>query len=231
VVVDAGDRTLAPFDRRLREHTAAKLQQLGVEVVLQHTAAAIDRTSISLKPTGSSTSGDGHRIASRTVLWAAGVAPSPLAAQLAAATGADLDDHGRLVVDDHCRLPRHPEIFVIGDLANVHDLPGLAEPAMQEGRHVAKVISGHLDGRPAPRRFRYRDLGTMATIAPDDAVAQLGPLRLTGLPGKVAWAAVHLAFLVGWGNRAAVLSSWARSVVRGSRRQQVILGTEPGATT
>jgi NADH dehydrogenase len=222
VLVDAGDRVLGPFEQPLREHAYVKLCSLGVEVRLDRAASGIDAQGVDLTPTNEDDK-DPQRIDSRTVVWAAGVKPSPLAQQLANATGAETDDGGRIRVDEHCQVPGHPEIFAIGDIANVQDLPGLAEPAMQEGKHVAKVIASRLTGTAATDAFRYRDLGTMATIAPDDAVAQVGPLRLTGWIGKGAWAAVHLAFLVGWGNRLAVMFSWGRAVLRGSRRQQVIL--------
>ncbi|MEU4743072.1 NAD(P)/FAD-dependent oxidoreductase, partial [Actinosynnema sp. NPDC023658] len=101
--------------------------------------------------------------------------------------------------------------------------PGVAEPALQEGRHVARVIKARLSGEPGPGPFRYLDLGTMATISPGDAVADVRGLHLRGLVGKVAWAVVHLAFLVGWRNRAAVLAGWVWLIATRRRPQQIIL--------
>lgn len=227
VLVDAGDRVLAPFAESLQTHTRDSLAALGVEIVLGHAADMIDEQGITLvstaHPEDASTPAR-SRISARTVIWATGVSPVGLTALVAEAANAALDDQGRIMVGADCSIKGHDEVFAIGDMANVQNLPGLAEPAMQEGRFVAKVIDGRLRGLQPPDSFRYRDLGTMATIAPLDAVAQIGPLRLRGKIAKMAWAGVHLAFLVGWGNRLAVLIDWAQTVLFRSRRHQVILG-------
>ena len=222
VLIDAGDTVLHPFAPSLQRHTVASLTDLGVELLLGHSAAAIDPEGITVKPTHRDS--PEHRIAARTVVWAAGVATSALASRLSEATGAPLDDKKRIKTGPRCELPGHRDIFVIGDAANVGNLPGLAEPAMQEGRYVADLIARDLNGDPLPAPFRYRDLGTMATISPTDAVAQRGRLRISGLAAKLAWASVHVAFLVGWGNRIAVLLQWAETALFGSRRRQIIIG-------
>jgi NADH dehydrogenase len=134
-----------------------------------------------------------------------------------------VDHKGRVTVNPDCSLPGHRRVFAIGDVANHNDLPGLAEPAMQQGWYVARRIRAELAGRAQPGPFRYRDLGTMATISPTDAVANVLGLRLSGVPAKVAWAAVHLGFLAGWGNRAGVLARWAGEVTTHSPAAQVIL--------
>jgi NADH dehydrogenase len=227
VVVDAGEHVLGPFPEPLRRHARDRLERLGVEIVLGHAATAVDDDGITIAPSGGGDGSDGggeRQIEARTVVWAAGVEPVALTARLAEATGAETDHKGRIRVRPDCTLPGHDEIFAIGDLANLHDLPGIAEPALQEGRYVADLIRHRLGERPDPGDFRYRDLGTMATISPFDAVADVGTLRLRGLPAKVAWAGVHLTFLTGWGNRAAVLAAWAWTLTTRSRRQQVILG-------
>ncbi len=159
------------------------------------------------------------------MIWAAGVRPAPLTAQLARATGAPTDHKGRIRVEPDCTVPGHPDIHAVGDMANLHDLPGIAEPAIQQGRHVAKAIAHRLGDGPDPGAFHYVDLGTMATISPFDAVADIRRLHLRGPLGKAAWAAVHLAFLVGWANRAAVLGNWAWALATRRRRQQLILHT------
>ncbi|MFC0627499.1 NAD(P)/FAD-dependent oxidoreductase [Kribbella deserti] len=219
VLVDAADKVLAPFAEPLREHTRRKLEDLGVEVLLGHPATGVDRTGITL---------GGHwgvtHINAGSIVWAAGVQPAPIIKRFAETTGTPTDRQGRIQVADDCTVPGVPDVFVIGDAANLHDLPGIAEPAMQEGKYVAKVIRHRLGERKAPKPFRYLDLGTMATISPLDAVAQIGRIKLRGPIGKAAWAGVHLAFLVGWGNRLAVLGSWAAVLSRGARRQQVVLG-------
>jgi NADH:quinone reductase (non-electrogenic) len=230
LLADAGHDVLAPFAAPLRQHTREKLQELGVEVVLGRPVVAVDDTGVTLgdahggDATGGQTSG-GQKVAAATVIWAAGVKPAPFTARVAEAASASTDSKGRLHVGADCTLAGHPEIFAIGDAANHDDLPGIAEPAIQEGKHVARIISARLGGGHPPGPFRYRDLGTMATISPGDAVAQMRFLKLHGAPAKVAWAAVHLAFLVGWGHRGAVLGSWAWTLVTGRRKEQVMLCT------
>lgn len=225
IMADGGTKVLGPFAASLQVHARQALTDMGVDVRLGCLATSVDADGITLSTPETDGSG-GHadvRIETSTVLWAAGVQPVDLASIVSDATGARLDDTGRIIVGQQCSVPSLPHLFAIGDIANVHGLPGLAEPAIQAGRYVAATIRGQLDGRPEPGPFQYRDLGTMATISPTDAVTQIGPLKLTGIPSKIAWALVHLTFLVGWGNRAAVLASWARVALFGSRRRQVLL--------
>jgi NADH dehydrogenase len=223
VLVDAGDAVLAPFPGPLREHTRRQLDELGVEILLGHTATDIDSDGLTIAPVDEDGDTASRRIEARTTVWTAGVAPVPLAARLAEATGTATDHKGRIQVEDDCTLPGHPELFAIGDLANCHDLPGIAEPAIQQGRYVAKVLRHQLGHGRHPGRFRYRDLGTMATISGMDAVADVRGMHLRGPIGKLSWAAVHLAFLVGWSNRAGVLANWAWTMTTGRRQQQLIL--------
>lgn len=232
VLADAGDALIAPFPGALREHARRSLEHLGVEVLLGWQVTGVDDEGIDLSRPGAgpADSDPGHgaaasrRVDARTVVWAAGVQPVPLTAQLAHATGAPTDHKGRIQVTSDCSVPGRPEIFAIGDLVDLDGLPGIAEPAIQEGRHVARVIRHRLGEGEDPGPFRYRDLGTMATISPTDAVADLRGLRLRGVVGKLAWAVVHLAFLVGWTNRVAVWASWLWSLSTRRRRHQVILG-------
>jgi NADH dehydrogenase len=218
VVVEAGPHVLGHFAAPLREHARHRLTELGVELRLGTRAVDVDDGGIDVQADDRR-----ERIAAGTVIWAAGVAASPLGALLGTATGADVDHRGRLRVGPDCSLPGHPEVFAIGDIADLDDLPGLAEPAMQEGWYVAKRIRRRVAGRPDAGPFRYRDLGTMATISPRDAVADAFGLRLTGVVGKLVWAFVHLSFLVGWGNRAGVLARWAYELGTRNRPERVIL--------
>jgi NADH dehydrogenase len=225
VLADAGDTVLAPFPPSLRRHTSRRLTELGVQIQTGQMVTGIDEHGITLRPAGSGGGGE-RRIATPTVIWAAGVTPVPLTARLAAATGAETDHKGRIGVGADCTIAGHPDIFAVGDLANVDNLPGIAEPALQQGRYVAKVIRHRLGAGRHPGPFRYRDLGTMATISPLDAVADVRGLHLHGVPGKAAWAGVHLAFLVGWSNRIGVLANWTWSLSTGRRQQQLILAPE-----
>jgi NADH dehydrogenase len=212
-LLDAVPHVLPPFSPPLREHTRKKLERLGVTVMTNAMVESVDPEGLTTK--------NGDRVEARTIIWAAGVQASPLARKLAEATGAEVDRKGRILVNPaDCSVT--PDIFAIGDMVNLNDLPGIAEPAIQEGHHVARVIKARLHGRET-KPFKYLDLGTMATISPGDAVADIKKLRLTGLIGKVAWAVVHIAFLVGWRNRAAVLTQWAWNIFTGRRAQPIIL--------
>ncbi|HEV8268472.1 MAG TPA: FAD-dependent oxidoreductase, partial [Thermoanaerobaculia bacterium] len=169
----------------------------------------------------------------RTVLWAAGVAGSPLAAAIAKETGAPLDRAGRIEVLPDLTVAGHPEIFVIGDVGALRDssgkpLPGVAQVAMQEGRYVGKVIGARLEGRKAPAPFRYFDPGSMATIGRAAAIADIRGLRLTGYPAWLFWLFLHLMFLVKFGNRLLVFIQWAWSYLTWNRSARLITGEERG---
>ncbi|ANZ39444.1 NADH dehydrogenase [Lentzea guizhouensis] len=212
-LLDGVPHVLPPFSEPLREHARKKLEQLGVTVMTGAMVESIDGHGLTTK--------DGDRVEARTIIWAAGVQASELSRKLAEATGAELDRKGKIIVSPvDCSVT--PEIFAVGDMVNLNDLPGIAEPAIQEGHHVARVIRARLEGREH-KPFKYLDLGTMATISPGDAVADIKKLRLTGVIGKVAWAVVHIAFLVGWRNRLAVLANWGWNIVTGRRTQSIIL--------
>lgn len=219
VLIDAVDTVLPPFAEPLRAHTRKTLGKLGVEVLLSKMVADVDQEGVLLRAKDKSES----RLAARTVIWAAGVKPAAFADQLAKATGVETDKKGKIKVRPDCSLPGHPELFAVGDLANLDDLPGLAAPAIQQGEHVGEVIKARLGERTPPPAFRYRDRGTMATVSPGDAVADVRGLKLRGLIGKAAWLAVHLAFLVGWRNRIAVLAEWGWLLATGRRSQRIIL--------
>jgi NADH dehydrogenase len=173
-----------------------------------------------------------ERIPAHTVLWAAGVQGSPLAQVLADASGAELDRVGRVIVQPDLSIPGYPEIMVIGDLAhyahqNGQPLPGVAQVAMQQGRYAARLIQSRLRGETPPPPFHYRDLGNMATIGRNAAVADLGRLRFSGWIGWIMWLFVHLVNLVQFENRVLVLFQWGWNYLTRNRAARLITGENP----
>ncbi len=209
VLVEGSTRLLGTFSEPLSASAARQLGSLGVEVLLGHFVTQVDAGGVMVK---AASTGDAaavqRRLVSRNVVWAAGVRASPLASTL----GLPLDRAGRVRVEPDLSLPGHPEAFAIGDIASLTIdgivVPGLAPPAMQEGRAVARSIAATLRGKQRIP-FRYRDKGTLATIGRDRAVGQVGPLRLTGFIAWVAWIVVHIFYLIGFRNRYLVLTEWA----------------------
>jgi NADH dehydrogenase len=185
---------------------------------------AVDRDGVTVE------AGDGERerIAARTVVWAAGVTASGLAARLGELTGAERDRAGRVAVERDLTLPGHPEVFALGDMVRVRGadgtpvvLPGVAPVAMQQGRYAARAVRTRLAGDVAPA-FRYRDKGNLATIGRAAAVAEVKGLKLSGLLAWVVWLLVHLWYLVGFQNRVLVLVSWAFSFTTRDRGARLI---------
>lgn len=224
VLVEPTDRLLGTFHPRLAERARRTLSARGVEVLLGVGVDGTDGKVVHLN--------GGEVIPAATLVWTAGVRASGLAAVVAEQLGEGaVTRGGRLVVEDDLRLPGHPEVFVIGDLAGARDadgelLPQVAPVAIQQGRHAATVIAGALEGRPSTP-FRYRDKGSMATIGRHDAVAQLpGRVRLTGPLGWVAWLALHLVMLIGFRNRVNVLVNWAWNYVTYDRASRLIVDTD-----
>jgi NADH dehydrogenase len=166
--------------------------------------------------------GSRGRIQARAKIWSAGAHASPLGQILAKPSDATVDRAGGVPVHPDLTLHGHPDVFVVGDLMSLDGLPGLAEVAMQSGRHAAKTILARLKGRTEERQFRYGDLGTMATIARFRAVVSLGPIRVAGALGWAVWLLVHLAFLTTFRNRAAAVANWTRDFLGRHRRQRTI---------
>jgi NADH dehydrogenase len=218
LLVDAGPRVLPQFDERLSRKAAEHLRQIGVKIDLNVRVTGVDHDGIDLD------AGDaGHqRIEARTKVWAAGVQASPLGALLAEAAGVQLEHGGRVPVTPNCSLSGHPEVFVVGDMMSLDDLPGVAEVALQSGRHAAGEIERRLAGHTTPAPFRYRDLGTLASISKNFAVAELGPIRIWGLAGWLLWLFVHLTFLTGFKNRITTLFHWAVSFIGRGRAERTI---------
>jgi NADH dehydrogenase len=211
VLVEGGPAILPAFGEGLSERALDSLRGIGVEVVLGRNVSGVDDRGVQLGQ---------ERIPSRTVLWAAGVAASPLGRTL----GAALDKAGRVPVGPDLALPGHPEVFVIGDLALFAEgpLPGTAPVAIQQGRAAARAILATLRGRPRAR-FRFRDRGSMATIGRGKAIAQMGRLHLSGVSAWLAWLFIHLMLLVGFQNRILVLMEWILAFLTTQRRSRLIL--------
>lgn len=218
ILIEGGEHVLATFPESLRRRAHRDLERLGVEVRLKTTVTGVDATGFDIVgPDGLS-----GRIDARTKIWAAGVKASPLGAMLAQQTGTQTDRSGRVAVLPDCTLPGYPEIFVVGDLMNLRQLPGVAEVAMQSGRHAAVTIKRRLRSNIESRPFRYIDLGTMATISRFRAVVTVGRVRVAGVVGWLMWLVVHLAFMTGFKNRFSAILSWATAFLGRGRRQRVI---------
>jgi NADH dehydrogenase len=226
LLVELADRVLTAFPESLSRKAARSLEHLGVTPLLERAVVAIDADGVAVAaPAGGSGS---ERIAARTVIWAAGVTASSLAARLAELTDAELDPAGRVAVEPDLTLPGHPEVLALGDMVRVRDqagtpvtLPGVAPVAMQQGRYAAKLVRGRLRGRRVSP-FRYRDKGNLATIGRARAVADLHAVRLSGFVAWVTWLMVHLWYLIGFQNRLLVVIRWAFSFFTRGRGARLI---------
>ena len=213
LLVEAGARVLPGFPPSLSADAHRRLERLGVEVRTGQPVDEVDARGVSIGP---------ERIAARTVIWAAGVAASPLGASL----GVEVDRSGRVMVTPYLNLSEHPEVFVVGDLARVTRgsglLPGVAPAAKQMGRHAARSILAAFEGlRAAP--FRYRDYGSLATIGRSAAVVDFGRVRLTGLLAWWVWLTAHIFFLIGFRNRLVVLIDWAQAYWTYGRGARIVI--------
>ncbi len=190
--------------------------------LLNRTVVGIDEEGVDIEQPG----GERERIEARTVIWAAGVTPSEMAATLGEATGAELDRAGRVTVEPDLTLPGHPEVIALGDMVRVRGmelLPGVAPVAMQQGRYAARSLKSRLDGEQ-PRPFRYIDKGNLATIGRARAVAEIKWLKLSGFIAWVAWLGVHLFYLISFRNRVLVLIQWFFSFATRGRGARLITG-------
>src|SRR5512137_130735 len=225
LLVDAADRVLPAFPPELSENARSTLRDLGVQVRTGVKVTAIDEQGIALEgPEGK------QRIATHTVLWAAGVAASPLGRMLAEKAGSKTDRMGRVIVNPDLTLPGHPEIFVIGDMAHLPDkdgnsLPGLAPVATQQGRYAARCIAKRLCGEIPQGPYSYFDKGTMAVIGRHAAVANIGRFRFGGIIAWLMWLFIHLLLLINFESRLVVLVRWAFSYFTHSRGSRVLIAT------
>jgi NADH dehydrogenase FAD-containing subunit len=214
VLVDAGHRVLQQFPEDLSAAAKKRLESLGVDVRLGHPVDQIDADGVIVA---------GERIVSKTVIWTAGVAPSPAGKWL----GVETDRAGRVRIQNDLTVPGYPEIFVIGDTASLDQdgkpLPGVAQVALQQGRYAGKLIHSRVTGGSAPRPFRYFDKGNMAVVGKGFAVLQSGKVHVSGLAAWFVWAAVHLQFLATSSLRLAVFLQWVWTYFTGQRGDRLIV--------
>ncbi|HEY3044361.1 MAG TPA: NAD(P)/FAD-dependent oxidoreductase [Vicinamibacterales bacterium] len=234
ILLEGSPSLLAAFPDHLRAAARKALERLGVEVRTGSIVTDIDAEGVVWRSGGqaapasakaSAGQGDAHveRIEAHTVLWAAGVAASPLAQSL----GVPLDRVGRVSAEPTLQVPGLPKIFVVGDVCALQQdgrlLPGVAQVAMQEGAHAARNILRAIQGKPMTP-FRYRDYGTMAVIGRGSAVADIGPVETSGFLAWIFWLFLHIFWLIGFRNRLAVLGEWAWSYITMQRRVRLITG-------
>jgi NADH:ubiquinone reductase (H+-translocating) len=238
LLIEMTDKVLGAFPDPLPERAARSLERLGVTLMLGHTVVDVASDCVVLEDREKKRT----ELATRTVVWAAGVRASPLAQMLGEAAGAEVDRAGRLTVEPDLSLPGHPEVLALGDMVRVRDpgsgaavtLPGLAPVAMQEGRYAARLIGHRLAGKPIPGPFHYRDKGTLATIGRARAVAEVKGVRFSGFLAWATWLTVHIFYLIGFENRAVVLFQWAVSYLTRGRGSRLIteaakLDRDPGS--
>ncbi len=216
VLVDAAGQVLPPFGTKLGTKAERELSKLGVEVILGAMVTDVDERGLQMK----FKDGRVERIESVTKIWAAGVQASPLGRTLAEQTGAPLDRAGRIGVNPDLTLPGHPEVFVVGDMIALDNLPGVAQVAIQGAKYAAKEIDGRLRGKPSQGPFKYFDKGSMAIISRFRAVAMVGNLRVSGIVAWLMWLVVHLFYLTGFKNRVTAVLRWAVSFIGRGRSER-----------
>ena len=216
VLLDAAPVVLAPFGEKLSADAERILTAAGVEVLLGAKVVGLDADGVTYE------TADGERtfIAAACKVWAAGVSASPLAALLAERSGGEVDRAGRVVVGPDLTLPGHPEVFVVGDMIALDNLPGVAQVAIQGGRHAAATIRSRIHQRPAPGLFVYHDKGSMATITRFSAVASVGRIRTAGFIAWILWLVVHLAYIVGFKSQLTTLLHWTVSFLGRTRSER-----------
>jgi NADH dehydrogenase len=214
VLVEGTDRVLPPYPPDLSEKARSQLERLGVTVWLGRRVTGVDADGVTL---------GADRVAAKTVLWAAGVAASPIGASL----GVPLDRAGRVVVGPDLSIPGHPEVYVIGDLASTQSdgkpVPGIAPAAKQMGRHAAKNILRRIRGEPTAE-YRYRDYGQLATIGRSAAVAYFGSFKLSGYPAWLMWLIAHIYFMINFRSRLVVMIDWAWAYWTMQRGARIVVG-------
>ncbi|HWI42614.1 MAG TPA: NAD(P)/FAD-dependent oxidoreductase [Nocardioides sp.] len=216
ILVDAAPQVLPPFGAKLGRWTQEKLEKLGVEVMLGALVSDVDERGLVVKYKD----GSQKRIDAVAKVWAAGVQANPLGKILSDQTGAPLDRAGRIAVNPDLTLPGYPEVFVVGDMIALNNLPGVAQVAIQGAKYAAKEIDGRLKGKPAQKPFKYFDKGSMAIISRFRAVAMVGRLRITGVLAWLMWLVVHLFYLTGFKNRVTAVLRWAVSFIGTGRSER-----------
>jgi NADH dehydrogenase len=217
ILLDAASQVLPPFGAKLGASTARSLQKRGVEIRLGEMVTDVDEDGLEIRKKDGSV----DRIRASTKVWAAGVQANPLGKRLAEQTGAPVDRSGRIGVNPDLTLPGHPEVFVVGDMIALDNLPGVAQVAIQGAKYAAKEIRRRVDNKPPLKPFKYFDKGSMATISRFSAVALIGKIRLTGFIAWLMWLAVHIVYLTGFKNRTSALMHWTISFLGNSRSERV----------
>ncbi len=229
ILLDAAPAVLPPFGEKLGQRAAARLEKMGVEIQLGAMVTDVDRNGITVKDSD----GTIRRIESACKVWSAGVSASGLGSDLADQSTVELDKAGRVKVLPDLSIPGHPNVFVIGDMAAVEGVPGVAQGAIQGAKYVASTIKAELGGaNPAEREpFQYFDKGSMATVSRFSAVAKIGPLEFSGLFAWFAWLVLHLVYLVGFKTKVSTLLSWIVTFLSTRRGQLTITEQQAFART
>ena len=229
ILLDAAPAVLPPFGEKLGQRAAARLQKMGVEIQLGAMVTDVDRDGITVKDSD----GAIRRIGSACKVWSAGVSASGLGADLADQSSVELDRAGRVKVLPDLSIPGHSNVFVIGDMAAVDGVPGVAQGAIQGAKYVANTIKGELAGADPARRepFQYFDKGSMATVSRFSAVAKIGPLEFSGFFAWFAWLVLHLVYLVGFKTKVSTLLSWTVTFLSTRRGQLTITEQQAFART
>ncbi|MBE9230721.1 NAD(P)/FAD-dependent oxidoreductase [Cuspidothrix issatschenkoi LEGE 03284] len=225
LLLQGGDRILPHIAPELSKVATTSLQKLGVVIRTQTRVTNIDNGVVTFKQGNELT-----EISSKTILWAAGVQGSGMAKVLAETTGVECDKSGRVIVEPDLTIKGHPNIFVIGDLANFSHqdgkpLPGVAPVAKQAGEYVSKLVQLRLQGYTLPE-FHYNDVGSLAMIGQNLAVVDLGFIKLTGFIAWVFWLIIHIYFLIEFDTKIVVVIQWAWNYITRNRRSRLITGKE-----
>ncbi len=228
ILLDAAPAVLGAFGDKLSNAARQQLERIGVDVELNAKVVGVDNSGVDIIDAD----GNERRIRCRCKVWAAGVSASPLGKQLAEQSGAEIDRAGRVKVNSDLTLPGHPEVFVVGDMMALNNLPGVAQVAMQGGKYAAGQIVRRLRGEPPDEPFKYFDKGSMATISRFHAVASVGEkVHLAGFFAWLMWLGVHVMYLIGFKNRLTTMLHWAVSFIfrgrsqRTTTRQQIVART------
>ncbi|MCS5479450.1 NAD(P)/FAD-dependent oxidoreductase [Corynebacterium sp. YIM 101645] len=217
ILLDGAPQVLPPFGKRLGRNAQRQLEKLGVDVRLNAMVTDVDDNSVTYKST---VDGTETTIDTFTKIWSAGVAASPLGQLVAEQSGAEVDRAGRVVVNDDLTVGRHKNVFVVGDMMNYQNLPGVAQVAIQGGQYASELISDELSGRSTVEQrepFEYFDKGSMAIVSRFSAVVKMGKVEVTGVIGWMLWLAVHVLFLVGFRNRMISMLNWGLNSVAPKR--------------
>jgi NADH dehydrogenase len=218
---------------KLGKKAQDRLEKMGVEIQLNAMVTDVDRNGITVKDKD----GTSRRIESACKVWSAGVAASPLGKDLANQSETEIDRAGRVKVNPDLSIPGHPNVFVVGDMASVEGVPGMAQGAIQGAKYVAKIVNNEVKARehgnmPKPREpFKYFDKGSMATVSKYNAVAQVGKLEFGGFLAWLAWLGLHLIYLVGFKTKVATILSWAVTFLGRQRGQLTITEQQAYART